>query len=188
MSNSTNELWKDVVGYEGIYQVSNFGRVKSAKYNSHKYLKNKTPSGRDVRVALWKDKKPKDFLVHRLVAEAFLPKVEGKVSINHIDGNPRNNYIDNLEWCNHKENNNHAFDKFLIKTAQQVILKNKNTGEIHEFRSMSKAGIFLGKNDKYISNKVSQFKSNEFELLGYSVKVIKPKNYTGTERKNLKIS
>lgn len=158
------EIWKDVVGYENIYEVSNFGRVRThenkttftKRHGVRRWkqimLKNKTPNGRDVRVSLWKDGKSKDFLVHRLVAYAFIPKIEGKESVNHIDGNPKNNHISNLEWCDHKENNNHAFDNGLIATGKRTVLKNVETGEEHSFRSMSKAGLFLGYNDKYISD------------------------------------
>lgn len=158
------EIWKDVVGYESIYEVSNYGRVRTHKnkkswsnrhdcwrYWKQRVLKEKNPSGRDVRVSLWKDGKHKDFLVHRLVAFAFITEVENKASINHKDGNPRNNHVDNLEWCNHLENNTHAFENGLINTSKEVTLKNKENGESHKFRSMSKASSFLGKNNGYIS-------------------------------------
>lgn len=178
-----DESWKDVEGYEGLYEVSNHGRVRSHKnkrttaYKNGKtiertwqprVLKNKNPSGRDIRVALWKDKKPKDFLVHRLVAIAFLPKVEGKNYVNHIDGNPKNNNVINLEWCNHTENNNHAFDSGLIKTARRVVLVNKNTMEATYFRSASKASLFLGKNDTFVSNLIAKGAS---EYKGYDIYV-----------------
>ena len=91
-----NEEWRDVVGYEGIYEVSNKGRIRTHKYKTtytkkhgvrhwkQRYLKDKTPNGRDVRVALWKDGKPNYYLVHRLVAKAFIPFVKDKNCINHI--------------------------------------------------------------------------------------------------------
>ena len=96
-----NEEWRDVVGYEGIYEVSNKGRIRTHKYKTtytkkhgvrhwkQRYLKDKTPNGRDVRVALWKDGKPNYCLVHRLVAKAFIPFVKDKNCINHIYGNPK---------------------------------------------------------------------------------------------------
>ena len=157
------EVWRDVVGYEGIYEVSSHGRVRTHKYKvtytkhhgirrwKQRILKEKNVNGRDVRVSLWKDKKDTSFLVHRLVAEAFIPKEEGKNSINHKDGNPRNNYIGNLEWCDHKHNNNHAFDTGLMTTNRVVFLVDKETNEAKMFRSMSKAGQFLGKSHNYIS-------------------------------------
>ena len=85
------EIWKDVVGYEGIYEVSSYGRIRTHKNKTtytekhgirhwkQRYLKDKTPNGRDVRVTLWKNGECKYFLVHRLVAFAFIPVVKGKV-------------------------------------------------------------------------------------------------------------
>ena len=160
--------WRDVVGYEGIYEVSNTGLVRTHKNKTtysklhgerkwkQRILKNKTPNGREARVTLWKDGKPKYFLVHRIVAEAFLPKIKGKESINHLDGNPKNNHVSNLEWCNHKENNNHAFDNGLMTSNDKVILVNKKNKEIHMFRSKTKASYFLGKSRGYISNRINK--------------------------------
>lgn len=157
-------IWKDIVGYEGIYEVSNTGLVRtSASKTTHskrhgirrwkqRVLKEKNPNGRDVRVTLWKNGKPKDFLVHRLVAMAFIPSIEGKNFVNHLDGNPKNNHISNLEWCNSKENNNHAFDTGLIKTGKKVILVHKETYEPIYFRSLSKASKYLGYRDTYLAN------------------------------------
>lgn len=169
------EIWKDVVGYENIYEVSNFGNVRthkdkkswSKRHNTWRYwkqrnLKNKTPNGRDVRVSLWKDGKVKNWLVHRLVAYAFIPnKDKTKDSINHIDGNPKNNRVENLEWCNHKENNNHAFDNGLINTNNKTTLLRLSDNETFEFRSMAKASLFLDRNDGYISGILKHSKRKE---------------------------
>jgi hypothetical protein len=175
------EIWRDVVGYEGIYEVSDYGRVRTHKDKTtfsvkhgerswkQRILKDKTPNGRDVRVSLWKNKKSKDFLVHRLVAEAFIPKVIDKDCINHIDGNPKNNHLENLEWCDYKENCNHAFDTGLMKTNQEVILFNKYTKETHYFRSKTKASEFLGKYHGFISD---QMKKGEKEYEDYIFLVV----------------
>lgn len=164
------EIWKDVPDYSGTYEVSNYGRVRTHKdkttFTKHHgirkwkqiILKEKNPTGRDVRVSLWKNGKHKDFLVHRLVALAFIPQVPGKESINHIDGNPRNNHVSNLEWCNHKENNNHAFDNGLMTTNKAIFLVDKETGEVKYFRSMSKAGQYLGRNHGFISRIIKEGK------------------------------
>lgn len=166
-------IWKDVVGYEGIYEVSDTGLIRthkdkttySTRHNTLRHwkqriLKDKTPNGRDARLALWKDGKEKYFLVHRIVAEAFILKVEGKECINHKDGNPKNNHVSNLEWCDHEENNNHAFDNGLMPTNDKVILVDKTTHETHLFRSKSKASLFLGKNKGYLSNRIQSGKFN----------------------------
>lgn len=165
------EIWKDVVGYEQIYEVSNYGRVRTHKnkttytkkhgirYWRQRYLKNKNPNGRDIRFDLWKDGKPKSYLAHRLVSYAFIPNDDlSKSSINHIDGNPKNNSVKNLEWCNHYENNNHAFDNNLIKTSKATKLLRLSDNEVFEFRSMSKAGLFLGRSNGYISNTLKRNK------------------------------
>ncbi len=163
------EIWKDVVGYEGIYEVSSYGRVRTHKNKTtwnkrygiahweQRYLKNKNPKGRDVRVSLWKNGTHKDFLVHRLVAQAFITMIYGKQDINHIDGDPKNNNVENLEWCNHKENNNHAFDNNLIKTGVKIKLIDQKGSE-YKFRSFTKANEFIGRNHDYINQKI---KSNK---------------------------
>ena len=170
--------WKDVVGYEGIYEVSDTGLIRShedkttftKKHGKRKWqqriLKDKTPKGRDSRVSLWKNGESKDFLVHRLVASAFIPKIEGKESINHIDGNPKNNHVSNLEWCDHTGNNNHAFDNHLMTSNDKVILMDKKTEEAIYFRSKAKASEFLGKNKGYLSGRIM---SGRYELDRYWV-------------------
>lgn len=107
------EVWKDIFGYEGVYQVSNWGRIKAlfkidalGRIKSEKILK---PKGTGVNTAyrgigLYKNGECKQYLVHRLVASAFLPQIEGKDIVNHKDSNPSNNFISNLEWCNQSEN------------------------------------------------------------------------------------
>ena len=96
------EVWKDIEGYEGRYQVSNLGNVKSLNYGGHGYEKNLTPkvnnSGR-LWVELMKDGEKKQFLIHRLVGFAFIPNPMNLPQINHMDENPKNNRVDNLEWC-----------------------------------------------------------------------------------------
>lgn len=120
-----NEIWKDINGYEGLYQVSNTGKVKSlVGWNGRKYVprekilsKTKTSTGY-YKVELAKCKTKKSFKVHRLVAMAFIPNEESKPHINHKDGNPLNNNVDNLEWCTPKENIEHAIATGLRKTIQ----------------------------------------------------------------------
>lgn len=110
------EKWKSIQGYEGQYDVSNLGKVKSVRrkaLNGNGYQKKKDRllkphinKGGYATVALCKDGKPKVFLVHRLVAIAFIPNPEGKPIVDHIDTNPLNNAVDNLRWCTQKENCN----------------------------------------------------------------------------------
>lgn len=178
------EIWKDVVGYENIYEVSNFGRVRThenkttftekhgIRHWKQRYLKDKTPNGRDVRVNLWKNGQPKDFLVHRLVGFAFIPLVEGKECVNHIDGNPKNNNENNLEWCNYKENINHAFENGLNTTNMAVKLTN-HLGIEYEFISMARASKFLCRNHGYISGQIKRNKTKVTDKSGNEYKVEK---------------
>ena len=171
------EEWKDVVGYEGIYEVSNYGQVRTHKYKTtytswhgirhwkQRILKEKAKTNRDVRISLWKNGKGKDYLAHRLVAEAFIPNPDNKPTVNHIDGNPRNNYVENLEWATYQENNNHAFDNHLMTTAQPVMLVNQVTGEKMNFRSLAKASEYIGFSAGYISNRLKQGK----KIKGYDI-------------------
>lgn len=157
------EEWRDVIGFEDIYEVSNKGKVRSSKNKTthselhgvrkwkQRILRLKTDKNGYKRVCLYKNKKPHDFLVHRLVAMAFIPAVEGKNYINHIDGNPSNNYVENLEWCNHRENLIHAFDNRLNKSPDPIVLYNLNNKTLRFFRSKADASKFLGRNHGYIS-------------------------------------
>lgn len=105
------ENWEDISNYKGIYQVSSFGRVKRLYKNGNmKILKpyfNQAGKGYLV-VNLSKSGKTKWFLVSRLVAQAFLPNPSNKPEVNHIDGHPLNNFVENLEWVTHTENIQHA--------------------------------------------------------------------------------
>lgn len=97
------EKWKDIQGYEGLYQISNLGNVKSIKKG---IIIGDVIKGGYRRIPLYKNGKYKRFMIHRLVAEAFVKNPDNKPEIDHIDGNPLNNKVDNLRWCNHTENLN----------------------------------------------------------------------------------
>ena len=99
------EEWRDIPYYEGEYQVSNLGNVKSFKFGKEKILKPVKDTDNYLRVVLCKDRKQKSYLIHRLVAEVFIPKIEGKNNVDHIDSNRQNNIYTNLRWCTIAENN-----------------------------------------------------------------------------------
>lgn len=132
-SEEVNCMWKDIPGYEGIYEASTTGGIRSKEgkvtystlHGKRKWesriLKQKVGKDRCCRVNLYKNKKENTLLVHRLVAFTFIPTVPGKEYVNHIDGNRLNNAVENLEWCDHKENNNHAFDTGLIQTGKKAM-------------------------------------------------------------------
>lgn len=110
-----SEEWKTIKGYEGLYEVSTLGRVKSLdRYVNCCYGSKQLRKGRLIRfihkpngylmASLCKSGNRKNFYVHRLVAEAFLEKQEGKDFVNHIDRDRKNNNLNNLEWVNVREN------------------------------------------------------------------------------------
>ena len=113
------EIWKDILGYEGLYQVSNFGRVRSLdrivkeKNGKNKFLKGKILKyilvyGGYMVVRLSKNGILKNYYVHRLVAQAFLDNPDNLPCVNHKDENPQNNVVSNLEWCDAKYNLNYG--------------------------------------------------------------------------------
>lgn len=106
-----NEIWKDIEGYEGLYQVSNLGNVKSLNYRHHGGTSNlhqyRLPQGYMV-VHLYKDNKKKMHYVHRLVGQAFLDNPQNLPEINHINENQSDNSVENLEWCSSKYNTNYS--------------------------------------------------------------------------------
>ena len=121
-----NEIWKPIKGYEGLYEVSNFGRIKSLKrlvkkWNGYRTVPEKilrTQKDRYISVIL-NNKGKKRFFVHRLVAEAFLPNSDNLPCVNHKDENKQNNNVENLEWCDAKYNLNYG-------TRNERISKNRD--------------------------------------------------------------
>lgn len=121
MQQLKKEIWKDIPGYEGLYQVSNHGRIKSLK----KFVKHPTGSVKILKskilrlskihgyekVELWKNGKNKIFRVHRLVALVFIKNPNNLKEVNHKDGNKTNNHVSNLEWVNARENQTHSLNK-----------------------------------------------------------------------------
>ena len=103
-----NEEWRDVVGYEGYYQVSNEGRVKSFKWNKERFLKPSMDKDGYLLVTLCAGGKPKTLKVHRLVCEAFHENPDNKPQVNHINEDKTDNRACNLEWCTCKQNVNHG--------------------------------------------------------------------------------
>ena len=101
------EEWRPVKGYEGLYEVSNMGRVKSLHYGKERILRMPDNSAGYRNVEL-ENKAPQRKLVHRLVAEAFIPNPMNLPVVNHLDGDKHNNCVSNLEWCTYRQNTLHA--------------------------------------------------------------------------------
>ena len=115
------EEWRDILGYEGRYQISNFGNVKTLTrevieprrtyIRKGKILNKYKDKEGYYKVKLYNgDATFKSEPVHRLVGKLFIPNPNNYPQINHIDGNPSNNFVDNLEWCNNSMNTKHAYD------------------------------------------------------------------------------
>ena len=109
------ENWKDISGFNGLYQVSDQGRIKSFIVSKKgRVMKFDTVSRRYNYIGLRLGMIQKNYVVHRLVANAFIENPENKPQINHKDGNKLNNYVENLEWCSASENMKHACKTGLI--------------------------------------------------------------------------
>lgn len=137
------EIWKDVVGYEGYYQISNLGNVRSfdrihssglgrSYFKPGRILKTCVASHGYLSVALC-FRKQTSAQIHKLIAKAFIPNPNNYKCVNHKDGNKLNNNIDNLEWVSHAQNNKHAYDTGLKKPFRKV-----TTEEVIQIRALSK--------------------------------------------------
>lgn len=156
-----NEIWKDVVGYEGLYQVSNLGRVKSlpkydrlGRFHPEK-IKSQVDNGNGyIVVNLKHNGKQKMRTVHSLVAEAFIPNPNNYSEINHIDGNKSNNELQNLEFCTRSFNVIHAIKLGLHSNFGERKVLCVETGVI--FNSITSAEQWVGVKGSRISNVCQQ--------------------------------
>ena len=120
------EIWKNIENFEGFYQVSNFGNIKSCnRIVNGQLLKGKTRKPRlkngYYRISLQKNMKRQEFGVHKLVSMMFIDNPENKPIVNHKDGNKLNNHVANLEWVTYSENSIHAHKNDLIKHNSNLI-------------------------------------------------------------------
>ena len=163
------EVWKDIKGYEKLYQVSNLGNIKTLDYNHTKkehLLKPILQQDGYYAVNLMKNGKRKRVRVNRLVAIAFLG--DSDLFVNHINGNKLDNRVDNLEWCSAKENTQHALKTGLIKTIP-VFCYNLNTAKTKIFKSIKYASEYLDINESTIRHHIrsgTHYKELLFGRLG----------------------
>lgn len=152
-----DEEWRDVVGYEGLYIVSNYGEVKSLgndKGRREKTMKTHVCRNGYEKLDLSKKGQPtKKVYVHRLVAMAFIPNPHNKPQVNHINCDKLDNKQENLEWVTRSENIAHAYATGLIKKNNKpVVATHRDTGKKLEFKSQTEASRELGIYMKIISN------------------------------------
>ena len=197
------QVWKDIPGYEGVYQVSNTGKVRSLNYRGTgktKILKQSTSKHGYKKVVLYKNKKGKTYLVHRLIAQTFIPNPNNWPQVNHKDENKTNNVAWNLEWCTSKYNNNYGTcrermiekqkDKYVSKETRRKLsksLKGKNRGKdnvhskpiimltldgefIRRWDCIADAVRFLNKNNNCSGNIVKSLKNANKTAYGYKWK------------------
>lgn len=167
------EIWKSIEGYEGYYEVSNYGRVRSVdrivEYSNgylakHKgrILKGESDKRGYKRVRLSKNDKSKKFQVHRLVAIAFIPNPENKPFVNHIDETTFNNHVDNLEWVTGSENMRHGTIQQRLSDLKKKPIRCINDGK--EFGSVNEASDYYGIERKLISGVLSGAKKTTYGL------------------------
>lgn len=177
-----SEIWKDINGFEGCYQVSNTGKVRSLDREVKCNKGTTIAVGRILnqyvhhrgyfKVRLMKSNKGKNFSVHRLVCDAFIPNPENKPHVNHINGVKSDNIISNLEWCTHSENMQHAWDTGLSKITESRIAgskKNRSSSSVIcengvVFKSIKDAALHFGVSAGYMSHMLSGHRVNKFNL------------------------
>lgn len=142
----TEEVWKDVVGYEGIYKVSNFGNIKSySRYPHGKLLRGVKSTNGYYKVILCKDGEKSTIAVHRLVATAFLPNSDNLSQVNHKDENKLNNNVDNLEWCSASYNHNYgtSIERSSKGESREVVQATMDGDIIQTFPSLTEASKLI---------------------------------------------
>ncbi len=167
------EKWKDIPGYEGLYQASTEGQIRSSpgKITSNakhprRVWKSRILKGRGsnpktgFRVGLWKNGKRKEWLVARLVALTWVPGYEQGMTVNHINGNRLDNRKQNLEWLSLGDNIRHGFRTGLYNNSVvPITLIYTRSGMSIGFASMADASKFLGKDASYISSRIKRGKT-----------------------------
>lgn len=183
------EVWKDIPGYEGIYEASTYGNIRTVegkithnkRYSIRRWksriLKGKGCNGKTgKRVSLWKDGKSTDWLVARLIAITFLGDPPEGYTVNHIDGNRFNNNIDNLEWLSLADNIRHGFETGLYHSQKQISVTDGECN--YDFRSYAQLDKFLERHVGYTSNRLRKGYNTLFSYEGKAFAVCSSKVVT----------
>jgi hypothetical protein len=157
------EIWKDIEGYESLYQVSNLGRVKSLErvvgcgnkmIRVNEKIRKLNPNGNGyLNLLLHKEGVKKAFRVHRLVAEAFIPNPNNLPEVNHKDGDKLNNTVDNLEWCTKSHNETHA-RKTGLKTFDSICKSVVRVEDGKVYKSIAQASKDIGVHRETVSQSI----------------------------------
>lgn len=186
------EIWKDIENYEGLYQVSNLGRVRSldrvvTNYRGSFIKKGEIKAQSNLSkgykgVCLCKDGKQKTHKVHRLVAQAFLPNPNNLPQVNHKDEDKTNNRVDNLEWCDNEYNINYSW-------SVPIYSININTGEYKKYSSLTEAQQITGAHKTQICgvlkgyyNRAKHYLWRHYDINDYLIGVM---NYNLNKRKGV---
>lgn len=150
------EIWKDIKGYEGLYQISNLGEIKSLNYRQtgkEKIMKPYKANNGYLKIGLNKNGIRKIMYIHRLVAETFIPNLNNYTEINHNDENKENNEVNNLKWCNHKYNINYGtrIERFKKSKSRSVIQLSLSGEVIKKWSSIKEASKAVNCCDSHIS-------------------------------------
>lgn len=155
------EIWKPIIGYEGLYEVSNYGRIISFKKNVKRILKLQKDKDGYLICGLWNNNKCKTIKIHRIVAEAFITNPENKPEIDHINTDRTDNRVENLKWVTPKENRNNPISLDKIRKHRYKFPKNRNNPRSSAVLQYDKDGNFLKEwntiteAEKYCSGKIS---------------------------------
>lgn len=147
---SNKEVWKTVEGFEN-YEVSTYGRVR---HKQNGLLKPFYKERGDAIVTLYKNGERKTLRLARLVAKAFIKRDPIRNEVNHIDGNPRNNHVGNLEWATRQENIDHAHKLGLYDLGKRVTLYCTATKTSIDFPSMKSASRYLKKSENFVRHRI----------------------------------
>ena len=178
------EIWRDISGCEGLYKISNYGRVMSLNFGARNHvlsgkqriLKQPRSSSGYLHVQLYKDGKSSTKLVHILVASAFIPNADNKREINHIDGNKSNNSINNLEWVTRRENLEHAYNTGLKRRTPRLGYVGRLNPLSKPVYQLDKNGVLVKKWDSsYDAAKEGNYNQNSIRSCACGVK----KTYKG---------
>lgn len=151
------ELWRDIRGYEGMYQISTEGRVKSLKYGKVKIIKPGVESTGYLHVMLSKGGHLHPYKIHRLVADAFLPNLLNLRDVNHLDEIKSNNAVSNLEWCSRRENNVWGSRRGELVEVDAYDLDGRFIGRFSCLSEASRMlGVYVGNISGCMNGRVSQ--------------------------------